>query len=121
MSESTEDEVLTSCQCQYSTAISLLERILKELVDGLITVRILNVLLETKHRKQLLAISDNLKDGFSGIQPVEGTKQSSLIETVLDWRKRELEEYQRQLKLLRSFMDSCRDVQSGKLFICNII
>lgn len=107
-------DILESYTVLYTTAISLLDTTLKELLDGSITVERMNILLDPRYQQQLLAILDNLESGFSILQHVEKREQSSLIATVLDWRKKELHEYQHQLKLLRFFMDSCTDLKCGK-------
>lgn len=103
--------ILESYEVRYTTAISLLDTSVKELLDGTITVALMNILLDQRYQRQLFAILDNLEGGFSIFQAVEKKEQSSLIATVLNWRNKELQEYQCQLKLLHVFMASCRDLK----------
>ena len=84
--------------------LSYLEKVLKDVVEGTVQVEVLRIVLE--HLDQFISLAKLLTTEM-------GVSNDSRLETLMKWRKEELQEYEIMKTLLHNLVQQVHRVQPG--------
>jgi len=107
------------CQESITVALSLFDSVIDRLLNGSITISLLNIICgEEKSFLELFKlIEKNTQSGATNV-PESGLRdvdKSGVLLKVINWRRKEVEGFEKITELARHFGNMCTNIMSGEL------